>query len=155
INVLNTAEIESFTILKDASATAVYVVRGANAVILTETKRVRRGRPAITLRTEMANLRGLRFSNYITGHEFDSLMNEASMNSGLPQESWPWTPEDIVKFRDGTDPYLYPSINWTEEVLKRDAFQTINNLSVSGGNDVARYYVNVGYTSQTGLFNED
>lgn len=155
INVLNTAEIESFTILKDASATAVYGVRGANGVILIETKRGQRGRPKITLRTEMANLRGLRFPDYIAGHEFASLMNEASLNSGLPQESWPWSSEDISKFRDGTDPYLYPNVNWTEEVLKRDALQTINNLSVSGGNDVARYFVNVGYTSQSGLFKED
>jgi len=155
INVLNTAEIESFTILKDASATAVYGVRGANGVILIETKRGQRGRPKVTLRTEMANLRGLRFPKYINGYEFASLMNEASINSGLEEESWPWTSEDLAKFRDGTDPYLYPDVDWTDEVLKRDAFQTINNLSVSGGNDVARYFVNVGYTSQTGLFKED
>lgn len=155
INVLNTAEIESFTILKDASATAVYGVRGANGVILIETKRGQRGRPKVTLRTEMANLHGLRFPKYINGYEFASLMNEASINSGLEEESWPWTSEDLAKFKDGTDPYLYPDVDWTDEVLKRDAFQTINNLSVSGGNDVARYFVNVGYTSQTGLFKED
>lgn len=155
INVLNTAEIESFTILKDASATAVYGVRGANGVVLIETKRGKRGRPEITLRTEVANLHGLRFPDYISGYEFASLMNEASLNSGLPEESWPWTSEDLAKFKDGTDPYLYPNVNWTDEVLKKDAFQTINNLSVTGGNDVARYFVNVGYTSQTGLFKED
>src|SRR5690554_4825186 len=77
INIVNSQEIESFTILKDASATAVYGVRGANGVILINTKRGKIGKPKVTLRTEFANLHGLRFPDYINGFEFASLMNEA------------------------------------------------------------------------------
>lgn len=153
INLINSQEIESFTVLKDASATAVYGVRGANGVILINTKRGKMGKPSVTLRTEFATLRGLRFPNYINGYEFANLMNEAITNSG--STALPWTPTDLQLFQDGTDPYLHPNVNWTDEVLKKNAFQTINNLSITGGNEVARYFINVGYTSQGGLFKED
>jgi len=152
INLINSAEVETFTVLKDASATAVYGVRGANGVVLIETKKGKKGKPKITLRTEFANLHGLRFPDYINGYEFASLMNEASRNSKRPE---PWTEEDLELFRNGQDPYLHPNVNWTDEVLRKDAFQTINNLSVSGGNETVRYFINVGYSSQTGLFKED
>ena len=153
INLINSQEIESFTILKDASATAVYGVRGANGVILINTKRGKMGKPSVTLRTEFATLRGLRFPDYINGYEFAGLMNEAVSNSG--STALPWQPEDLELFRNGSDPYLHPNVNWTDEVLKKNAFQTINNLSITGGTEVVRYFVNVGYTSQGGLFKED
>lgn len=153
INLINSQEIESFTILKDASATAVYGVRGANGVILINTKHGKMGKPSVTLRTEFATLRGLRFPDYIDGHEFANLMNEAVARSG--STALPWTPEDLQLFRNGADPYLHPNVNWTDEVLKKNAFQTINNLSITGGTEVVRYFVNVGYTSQGGLFKED
>lgn len=153
INLINSQEIESFTILKDASATAVYGVRGANGVILINTKKGKMGKPQVTLRVEAANLHGLRFPDYINGYEFASLMNEAVANSGSTLR--PWSDEELQKFKDGSDPYLYPNVNWTDEVLKRNSFQTINNLSISGGSEIVRYFVNVGYTSQGGLFKED
>jgi len=155
INVINSAEIENFTILKDASATAVYGVRGANGVILIETRKGKKGKAQVSYRSEFANLHGLRFPSYINGYEFASLMNEACLNSGLTEAQLPWKEEELQQFKDGSDPYLHPSVNWTDEVLKKDAFQTINNLSASGGNETVRYFVNVGYSSQTGLFKED
>lgn len=153
INLVNTAEIESFSILKDASATAVYGMRGANGVILINTKKGKMGRPKITLRMEATHLRGLRFPDYIDGGDFATLMNEAATASGSAQPAW--LPEQIQKFRDGSDPYLFPSVDWTNEVLKKNAFQSMNDLSVSGGNETIRYYVNVGFMSQGGLFKED
>ncbi len=155
INIVNSQEIESFTILKDASATAVYGVRGANGVVLITTKRGKIGKPKVRLRTEFANLHGLRFPQYINGYEFASLMNEAVAHGTGSTENLPWTEEELQKFKDGSDPYFYPSVNWVDEVLKKNTFQTINNLSVSGGNEIVRYFVNVGYTSQGGLFKED
>ncbi|MDD6364535.1 MAG: TonB-dependent receptor [Bacteroidales bacterium] len=152
INQVNTEEIESFSILKDASATAVYGMRGANGVILINTKKGQVGRPKVTFRTEFTNLHGLRFPEYIEGYEFATLMNEACTVGGV---SLPWTDEDIEKFRDGSDPYNYPNVNWTDEVLKKNAFQTTNTLSVSGGNETIRYYVSVGYMSTSGLYKED
>lgn len=155
INIVNSQEIESFTILKDASATAVYGVRGANGVILINTKRGKMGRPKVTLRVENANLHGLRFPEYISGYEFAGLMNEATAHATGQSDILPWSEEELEIFRTGSDPFLYPDVNWTDEVLKRDAFQTINNLGVSGGNEIVRYYTNVGFTSQSGLFKED
>ena len=152
LNYVNTEEIESFSVLKDASATAVYGMRGANGVILITTKKGKAGKAKVTFRTEATNLHGLRFPEYIQGHEFANLMNEASTVSGNPL---PWTDEQIEKFRDGSDPYMYPNVDWTNEVLKKDAFQTTNTLSVTGGNETVRYYVSVGYMSTSGLWKED
>ena len=125
LNQVNTEEIETFSILKDASATAVYGMRGANGVILITTKKGKAGRAKVTFRTEATNLHGLRFPEYIEGYEFATLMNEACTVGGV---NLPWTDEQIEKFRDGSDPYNYPSVNWTDEVLKKDAFQTTNTL---------------------------
>lgn len=152
LNQVNTEEIESFSILKDASATAVYGMRGANGVILITTKKGKVGRPQVSFRTEMTNLHGLRFPDYIEGYEFANLMNEACTVGGV---ALPWTDEQIEKFRDGSDPYNYPNVNWTDEVLKKNAFQTTNTLSVSGGNETIRYYVSVGYMSTAGLYKQD
>ena len=152
LNYVNPEEIESFSVLKDASATAVYGMRGANGVILITTKKGKAGKVKVTFRTEATNLHGLRFPEYIEGYEFANLMNEACTVSGV---ALPWTDEQIEKFRDGSDPYLYPNVDWTNEVLKKDAFQTTNTLSVTGGNETVRYYVSLGYMSTSGLWKED
>lgn len=153
INVVNIQEVESFTILKDASATAVYGVQGANGVILITTKKGVQGKPKVTYRGEYATLEGRRFPQYIEAYEFATLMNEAAFNSQL--SSLPWSSEDIQKFKDGSDPYLYPNVNWIDEVFKKDTWQTTHNLNVSGGNEVARYYINLGYVGKDGLYKED
>ncbi len=149
---LTTQEIESFTILKDASATAVYGVRGANGVILINTKRGRIGKPAITFRTETADLKGLRFPDFIDGPSYAKLVNESYVNVG---QAAPYTQDDLQKYQDGSDPFFHPNVNWTNQVLKKHTIQSINNLSVSGGNEVVRYFTNVGYTVQGGLWKED
>lgn len=155
INLLNTHEIESFTILKDASATAVYGVRGANGVIIINTKKGSIGKPKVSFRTEHAVMQGLRFPQYISGYEFASLMNESIAHATNGTGSLAWTNEELQKFKDHSDPYLYPDVNWIDHVMKKTAYQTINNLTVNGGTERIRYYMNVGYTSQTGLFQED
>lgn len=152
INLVNAYEIESFSIMKDASATAVYGVRGANGVILINTKRGKSGKPKVTLRTEWGHLTGLRFPEYINGYEFAGLMNEALANSNKPLA---WTDEELEKFRTQSDPYLYPDVDWTNEVYKKYSDQAMHNLSVTGGNEGARYFVNIGFTSHGGLYQED
>jgi len=152
INLINSEEIESFSILKDASATAVYGMRGANGVILINTKKGKVGRPQITFRTEHSCLTGLRFPEYIKAYEFATLMNEACEVGGV---ALPWSDEEIETFRDHSDPYNYPDNDWTDMCLKKNSYQTTNNLSVSGGNETVRYYASLGFTSQSGLFKED
>ncbi|MDR6781646.1 TonB-linked SusC/RagA family outer membrane protein [Pedobacter africanus] len=152
MNVINAQEIESFTILKDASATAIYGVRGANGVILINTKRGELGKPSVTYRSEAATLKALRLPEYINGGQYASLMNEALLYAN---QSPRWSEEEIKKFYDGSDPYLYPNANWTDAVLKQNTWQTINNLSVTGGTEIIKYYTNVGFTLQDGLYKQD
>ena len=152
LNYVNASEIESFSVLKDASATAVYGMRGANGVILINTKKGQVGKPKVTVRLEATNLHGLRFYDYINAADYATLMNEASAVSG---NVIPYSDEDIMKFRNHSDPYLYPDVDWTNEILKKNAFQTMDEISVSGGNDIVRYYIYLGYSSEDGLFKED
>lgn len=155
LNAINIQEIESISTLKDASATAVYGVRGANGVIMVKTKSGKKGKAQVTLRTEWAQLRGVRFPKFINAYEYASLMNEGQRNVGIDPNNLRWNEEELQKFKDHSDPYLYPDVNWIDEVFKKNAMQTINNLSVSGGNEDVRYFVNVGYTLQGGLMKSD
>ncbi len=152
MNQINAQEVESFTILKDASATAVYGVRGANGVILINTRRGATGKPQVSFRTETASLQALRLPQYINAGEYAGLMNEALRYNGQQPR---WTEEELEKYRSGSDPYLYPNSDWTNAVLKKNTWQTINNLSVTGGTDVIKYYTNVGFTLQDGLYKQD
>lgn len=152
INTINTQEIESITMLKDASATAVYGVRGANGVILITTKRGVEGKPKVEFRTEHAILTALRLPEYIDGYKYAGLVNEALGYAGKDPR---YTASEMENFRDGSNPYFYPNVNWVDMILKKNTYQTINNLSVSGGSKFVRYYVNVGLTKQMGIYKED
>lgn len=90
--------------------------------------------------------------DYINAYEYASLMNEALRNVGQDDR---WKPEELQKFKDGSDPYLYPNVNWTDEIMRKQTYQTINNLNVSGGSDVIRYFANIGYTEQNGIWKTD
>lgn len=152
INNLNTQEIESFSILKDASATAVYGVRGANGVVLITTKRGSLGKPRVIFRTENAALTALRLPEYINGVEYAGLMNEALVNEGREPL---YSQQDLQRYADGSDPYLYPNVDWVNTILKENTFQTINNLSVTGGTEMVKYYTNVGYTILNGIYKQE
>jgi TonB-linked SusC/RagA family outer membrane protein len=149
---VNPEEVESLSVMKDASATAVYGVRGANGVVLINTKKGKHGKPQVSFRTETAFLNSLSERNYIDGYEYALLMNEGNENSGKAPR---WSTEELEKFRTGSDPYLYPNVDWISTVLKKSSMQTINNLSITGGTDVIRYYVNLGYAFQDGIYKED
>lgn len=150
MNTINTEEVESISVLKDASATAVYGVRGANGVILITTKKGNIGKPKITFRTEYAVLTGLRYPDYINAAEYAELVNEGRRNVGIT--SMAYTDEQIELYRNGSDPYLHPNVDWVDEILRKNTTQSITNLNITGGSEVVRYFVNVGYTSQSGLY---
>lgn len=152
LNSINAQEIESFSVLKDASATAVYGVRGANGVILITTKRGVQGRPKVSFRSETGLLTAQRMPQYINGVEYAELWNEAYENMGQGEF---FSDEEIQRYASGEDPYLYPNVDWTDEIMKKNTYQTINNLSINGGTEVIRYYANVGLTEQSGLWKTD
>ena len=133
--------------------TAVYGVRGANGVILITTKKGNIGKPKITFRTEYAVLTGLRYPDYINAAEYAELVNEGRRNVGIT--SMAYTDEQIELYRNGSDPYLHPNVDWVDEILRKNTTQSITNLNITGGSEVVRYFVNVGYTSQSGLYKED
>jgi TonB-linked outer membrane protein, SusC/RagA family len=157
MNTINAQEVESISVLKDASASAVFGVRGANGVILITTKSGRLGKPQVTLRSEYARMTGLRAPQFINGGEYASLINENRINERMrdPNIQLKYSDEEIQKFYDQSDPYLYPSVDWSDAVLNKNTHQTINNLSVTGGNPVLKYYLNLGYTQQDGLWKRD
>lgn len=152
MNLINAQAIESVTILKDASATAVYGVRGANGVILITTRKGEEGRPKVVFRTETAQLTPTRLPKYINSYEYASLMNEALKLANTPAR---WTDQELQKFKDGSDPFLYPDVDWTSTIMRKHTYQSINNLSISGGSHIVRYYTNVGFTDQSGIWKND
>ena len=155
LNDVNAQEIGSFTVLKDASATAVYGMRGANGVILITTKRGTLGKPKITFRTENAVLTALRRPDYINGYEYASLVNEGLANVGKNINDGGFSVDDLQKYKDGSDPFLHPNVDWTDVVLNKNTFQSISNLSIIGGSNTIKYFTNVGFTHESGLYKVD
>ncbi|MDN5202106.1 SusC/RagA family TonB-linked outer membrane protein [Fulvivirgaceae bacterium BMA10] len=146
---LDPNEIESITILKDASAAAVYGVRGANGVILITTKRGEKGKPTISYSAEFSSQQPTRLPEFLDSYNYALLLNEAKRNEGRPEQ---FTDDDLAKFRDGSSPNTHPNTDWFEEALKSSAPQHQHNLSISGGGDKVSYFASIGYLNQDGLY---
>jgi TonB-linked SusC/RagA family outer membrane protein len=146
-------EVESISILKDASATAVYGVRGANGVILVTTKRGEMGRPRFSFSASHGIQQPTSFLNFTDSYQYATTFNAAQRNDGVAERDLKFTPEDLNHFKTGDSPLLYPSIDWISYVMKNSAPQNQYNLNVSGGNETARYFVSLGMFDQSGLFN--
>jgi TonB-linked SusC/RagA family outer membrane protein len=151
---LNPNEIESISILKDASATAVYGVRGANGVILVTTKRGKEGKPSIEYNGYAGIQNPTKKPVYLGSYDYGRLYNEALLNDnpGIPAEELPYQPEDLEAYRNHTNPYTYPDVNWYEEVLSKNALQQRHSISLSGGTERVKYFVSFGYLNQKGMF---
>ncbi|MBE0673096.1 MAG: SusC/RagA family TonB-linked outer membrane protein, partial [Bacteroidales bacterium] len=142
-------EIESFSILRDASATALYGLRGANGVILVTTKRGQENRRTIDLEMSTGIVTPTRLPKYLDSYNFTKLFNEARINDGLAPV---YTDEDIENYRLGSDPLTYPNNDYYGEFLKPYAMQTKAALSLSGGNKIVKYFTSFSYNSQGGLY---
>ena len=150
ITSLDPNEIESLSVLKDASATAVFGVRGANGVILVTTKRGENETPQLNVTAEYGLQDYPTVAQPVNSYEFATLRNMALMNDGLNPF---FTPYQIQKYKDGTSPYLYPNHNWAREMIKTNAPMTRYNLNVTGGNDRVKYFLNGSFTNQGGMYN--
>lgn len=144
--------IESFNILKDASATAVFGVRGANGVIIITTKTGEQGKPQFTFSSNFANQNPIRLPNLLNAVDYATLRNEAEANDQNNPTARKFSDFDIEKFRQGDDPYFHPNINWMDYMLKQYAPQQQYNLNVSGGSQDARYFVSLGFLNQDGAY---
>lgn len=146
---LNPNDIESISILKDASA-AIYGAQAANGVILITTKRGKNGKPTISYDANFGLSQPTRVPELVRSYEYALFRNEkdARQNAGAPT----FSAAQIQKYKDGSDPINYPNTNWYDEVLKPLTPQTQHSLSVSGGSDRVKYFMSGGYTYQDAFY---
>lgn len=145
-------EVESVTILKDASSTAIFGVRGANGVILVTTKRGTSEVPEINLTTEFGAQDFPRFISPVNSYDFATLKNLALTNDGLPAE---YSPDALDLYKNQSDPLRYPNTDWRELLVKDFSSQHRYNLNISGVGKMVKYFVNAGYLNQGGQFNTE
>ena len=152
MNTLDPEDIESFSILKDASATAVYGVRGANGVILVTTKRGKAGKLSVNLKANTGYSYSPRMPEYVDGNQYAALANEAALSRGMEPI---YNNVDLQLFKSGIDPDLHPNVNWRDKILKDYTMNQQVHLSASGGGEAARYYMSLGVLSKDALFKQD
>jgi TonB-linked SusC/RagA family outer membrane protein len=149
LNSIDPADVESFSILKDASATAVYGVRGANGVVLVTTKRGMEGKLKITMRTNFSLSHVTRLPKYLRAYDYAMLANEAYELRG---EDPRYSEIQLNVIQDGLDPDLYPDVSWQDEILNRNSFKQTYFASASGGGSIARYYVSLGMSDESAAY---
>lgn len=149
---LNIEDIESFTVLKDASATAIYGSKGANGVVLITTKRGKSGKIKIDAKVETSYNTRTITPEFVDGLSYAELMNEAlvTRNKGVAYQ-----PEELELFRTQMDPDFYPIVDWKDMILKDGALSYRANLNLSGGGNTARYYVSASYNEDQGMYRTD
>ena len=142
---LNPNDIESISVLKDASSAAIYGSRAANGVLLVKTKGGRTGKTTVSYNGYVGFNRPSELPDYCSTAEYAEMYNLA-MGKDV------YTPEAIQKYRDGSDPYNYPNERYLRDLIDHNALQTSHDLTVNGGNDKTQYMVSLGYLKQDGLF---
>ncbi len=154
LNLVDADDIETFSILKDATATAIYGVRGANGVVLITTRRGQEGKkPVISGRIEASALQPTKMPKMANALEFMEMYNfaYADNRNGEPF----YTPEAMEKYLNGSDPDLYPNVNWMDEIYKNTTSSYRANVSVTGGSERINYYVAGSYYKENGIFSPD
>lgn len=152
LNSISPEEIESFSILKDASATAVYGVRGANGVVLVQTKKGKLGKPQITIKADFGISSPTQLPDFVDGAKYMEISNAARILSGQTPS---FSPEQIEKTRDHSDPDLFPDVNWLNLITKETAPSTRASIDVNGGSERIRYSLIVSYFNEQGYMVRD
>ncbi len=149
-------EIETVTVLKDASATAVFGVRGANGVILVTTRRGKEGKAKISVNSSVGMQMPTRMLEMADSYTYATLRNEIITNDkpNASEEDMVFDKYAIERFRLNDEPLLYPSIDWRRFLLKRASVQTQHNVNISGGTKDVRYFVSLGFLFQNGLLKQ-
>lgn len=170
---LNPADIESISVLKDASA-AIYGARAANGVILITTKRGRSGKPELSYSFNQGYSQPTVIPKMTNSAQYAEMLNDLNIYA-LPVSEWaganqayktsgvfarpngqqrvaPFSPEAIQKLRDGSDPWNYPNTDWFEATLKDWSPQVRHNLQLNGGGENIKYYTSLGYQDQDAYY---
>jgi TonB-dependent starch-binding outer membrane protein SusC len=176
LNRLSPQDIESISVLKDASA-AIYGSRAANGVILITTKRGKTGAPQISYDFNQGWAQPTRIPQMSNASEYAAIMNEVPIYKNIPAGEWgaawasiqqtgsytsptpkvaplnsQFNPSDVKKYGDGSDPWGHPNANWFNDAFKSWAPQSRHNLQVSGGSENVKYLASVGYTNQDAIY---
>lgn len=151
---LNADDIQSFSILKDATATALYGARGANGVILVMTKQGKEGPLKFNVRVEdnvSQSTRDFETSDAIT---FMKLNNEA-VRTRNPAGALPYSAQKIAETINGTNPYVYPTVNWKDMLTKKYANNQRVNFNLTGGGSKVQYYLSGAFSQDNGILKLD
>jgi len=146
--------IASFSIMKDATATALYGARGANGVILVTTKTGKKGKANISVRIENSITSPTITNQFLNGVDYMELYNKA-LRTRDPEALLYYSKDKIEGTRNGLNPQIYPNVDWYSELFRSTVQNQKANMSVSGGGEVAQYYLSVSYTDEKGLLNVD
>ena len=149
---INVEDVESFSVLKDASATAIYGSKGANGVVLITTKHGKAGKINISAKAETFYNMLTQVPDFVDGYTYASMANDAKITRNLEPL---YKADELEIFRLGLDPDLYPNVNWIDELLRKGSWSTRATLSMNGGGNTARYYVSGSYLDQQGMYKVD
>ncbi|MDR3308402.1 MAG: TonB-dependent receptor [Tannerella sp.] len=154
LDLVDVEDIETFSVLKDATATAIYGVRGANGVLLITTRSGEQGPAKVTIRAESGMTSPTMLPTMADAVQYATFYNEAySYTSDGGKHLF--DEATIAKIRSGEDPDLYPNVNWVKEMFKPAAFNQRVNTSISGGGNIARYFVSGSYYHEGSIYTED
>ena len=152
LDLVDTEDIEAFSILKDATATAIFGVRGANGVVLITTRRGKEGKPVVSARVERGILAPTKMPEMANAADFIKMYNDVYREvNGVDF----YTPELAAKYINREDPDLYPNVDWIKTIYKDYTFSNRVNLNITGGNQTLKYYVAGSYYTEDGIFNAD
>lgn len=151
LNNIDPEEIESFSVLKDAAASAMYGVRGANGVIVINTKRGHIGAPSVDVRVEHSIEKPTKLPGFINGADYMTLLNELAGNP----DRQPYTQQQVDRTRSHYDLDLYPDVNWMDAITRDYAYSTHASLNVSGGSNFLRYSLVASLFNEQGIVETD
>ncbi|WP_027137023.1 SusC/RagA family TonB-linked outer membrane protein [Gaetbulibacter saemankumensis] len=149
---LDPNEIADITILKDASATAVYGIRGANGVILVTTRRGKKGAAKMSFDYSYGLQAPVRLPEFADSYTYATAYNNAQIGDGTSPENVQFPPEVVEAFRTGSNPILYPNVDWMDYIIRKTSPQSKANFNVSGGTDRVKYFMSFSYLTQDGMF---
>jgi TonB-linked SusC/RagA family outer membrane protein len=151
-------EVASINILKDASATAVYGIKGANGVIIVTTKRGSIGKPKISFTVQNAITEPIRIPQPLGAYDAMSLRSVANMSADIlptSRVSGQSPAYDLALWRTNASPWTHPDVDWVDEVMKKYSTQQQYNINISGGTEKVKYFVSGGYLNQNGFYKHD
>ena len=152
IDEVSVEDIESFTVLKDASATAIYGSKGANGVVLINTRRGKEGKININAKAEGFYSMLTKTPEFVDGYTYASMANEAK---AARNQAPIYSDTELELFRTGLDPDRFPSVDWMDVMMRDGAWSSRVSLNMTGGGKTARYYVGGSFQDQQGMYKSD